>query len=370
MSAVKNLSIRLSAVGGDKVRQEFKNLGNDGDKAFRRITQVITPANDNLKALDATARSFNEVIRQGTALFGAYLGFQGLKNTFSSIFSANTTFERLSASLKTVTGSTKAAQEAFTLIEKFAINTPYQLNEIVEAFIRLKALSQISNLEQRVAEKITLAETQANLAKYYAEAAMPAPLGSKISVPANTKVPDGYEPVWYKNTITRQRYPDFFKQLVDTNYLIYVDETTYDEQVSQYGMCSSYVKLDENTLILPLLTNYARSGTPDSLGKILNDQFQGHWHEVVYRQDSISSGYRADIFGNDGLTGSPSNTSGSDEYMQYVGSRARDWLCAINPISDTVILMNIMYSLNVALMEIGKNGIVCLFWLMKAMLLN
>lgn len=140
MSAVKNLSIRLSAVGGDKVRQEFKNLGDDGDKAFRRITQVITPANDNLKALDATARSFNEVIRQGTALFGAYLGFQGLKNTFSSIFNANTTFERLSASLKTVTGSTKAAQEAFTLIEKFAINTPYQLNEIVEAFIRLKAL--------------------------------------------------------------------------------------------------------------------------------------------------------------------------------------------------------------------------------------
>lgn len=140
MSAVKNLSIRLSAVGGDKVRQEFKNLGDDGDKAFRRITQVITPANDNLKALDATARSFNEVIRQGTALFGAYLGFQGLKNTFSAIFSANTSFEQLSGSLKTVTGSAKGAQEAFALIEKFAIDTPYQLNEIVEAFIRLKAL--------------------------------------------------------------------------------------------------------------------------------------------------------------------------------------------------------------------------------------
>lgn len=140
MSAVKNLSIRLAAVGGDKVRQEFKNLGNDGDKAFRRITQVITPANDNLKALDATARSFNEVIRQGTALFGAYLGLQGLKNTFSAIFSANTSFEQLSGSLKTVTGSAKGAQEAFSLIEKFAIDTPYQLNEIVEAFIQLKAL--------------------------------------------------------------------------------------------------------------------------------------------------------------------------------------------------------------------------------------
>lgn len=140
MSAAKKLSIRLEAVGGDKVRREFKSLGADGDRAFRQITQVIAPANDNLKALDATARSFNEVIRQGTALFGAYLGFQGLKNTFSAIFNANNSFEQLSGSLKTVTGSAKGAQEAFALIEKFAIDTPYQLNEIVEAFIRLKAL--------------------------------------------------------------------------------------------------------------------------------------------------------------------------------------------------------------------------------------
>ena len=139
-TAAKKLSIRLEAVGGDKVRREFKSLGVDGDRAFRQITQVIQPANDNLKALDATARSFNEVIRQGTALFGAYLGFQGLKNTFSAIFNANNSFEQLSGSLKTVTGSAKGAQEAFALIEKFAIDTPYQLNEIVEAFIRLKAL--------------------------------------------------------------------------------------------------------------------------------------------------------------------------------------------------------------------------------------
>ncbi len=139
-TAAKKLSIRLEAVGGDKVRREFKSLGTDGDRAFQRITQVIQPANDNLKALDATARSFNEVIRQGTALFGAYLGFQGLKNTFSAIFNANNSFEQLSGSLKTVTGSAKGAQESFALIEKFAIDTPYQLNEIVEAFIRLKAL--------------------------------------------------------------------------------------------------------------------------------------------------------------------------------------------------------------------------------------
>lgn len=61
-TAAKKLSIRLEAVGGDKVRREFKSLGTDGDRAFRQITQVIAPANDNLKALNATARSFNEVM--------------------------------------------------------------------------------------------------------------------------------------------------------------------------------------------------------------------------------------------------------------------------------------------------------------------
>ncbi len=140
MSAVKNLSIRLSAVGGDKVRQEFKNLGNDGDKAFRRITQVITPANDNLLKLSENAKIFNGIIKQASYVAGAFLGFKGISGTFNTIFEANKSFEQLSGSLKTVTGSAEAAEQAFALIEKFAINTPYQLNEIVEAFIQLKAL--------------------------------------------------------------------------------------------------------------------------------------------------------------------------------------------------------------------------------------
>lgn len=146
-------------------------------------------------------------------------------------------------------------------------------------------------------KQIERAEAQANQAKYYAASAAPAPLGSRLSVPANKKVPDGYEPVWFKNTITRARYPDFFTQLVDTDYLVFVDEDSYDSQVNNYGMCASYVKIDNDTVILPLLANYARSGTLDNVGNILNDQFQGHWHEMVYRQDSTSSGYHTDIFG-------------------------------------------------------------------------
>jgi len=150
--------------------------------------------------------------------------------------------------------------------------------------------TQVNNVKSEGTKQIISATEQANLSKYYAESCAPAPLGSKLSVPANTKVPDGYEPVWYKNTITRARYPDFFEQLVDRNYLVFTDETTYDSQVSSYGMCASYVKVDNDTVILPLLKNYARSGTTDEIGTVLNDQFQGHYHSNQVRIDSSGSG--------------------------------------------------------------------------------
>ncbi len=139
-SAAKKLSIRLEAVGGDKVRQEFKAIGSDGIRAFNQITHVITPANDNLKAINETAKAFNGVLKQAATLAGAYLGLRGLTSIFKGIVNTNKEFESLSGSLKTVTGSAEGAKEAFAIIEKFAIDTPYQLDEIVEAFIRLKAL--------------------------------------------------------------------------------------------------------------------------------------------------------------------------------------------------------------------------------------
>ena len=147
MGAAKKLSIRLEAVGGDKVRQEFKSIGTDGTKAFRQITNVITPANDNLKVINETAKTFNGVLKQAAGLAGAYLGLRGLTTTFKSIVGVNAEFERLSGSLKTVTGSAKAAKEAFSLIEDFATSTPYQLDEIVDSFIRLKAMGLEPSME-------------------------------------------------------------------------------------------------------------------------------------------------------------------------------------------------------------------------------
>ncbi len=169
--------------------------------------------------------------------------------------------------------------------------------------------TQVNRVKTEANNQIALATEQANLSKYYAEACAPTPLGSKLTVPGNSKVPDGYEPVWYKNTITRARYPDFFEQLVDTNSLVLVTEDTYDSQVSTYGMCASYVKVDANTLILPLLVNFGRGGNLDQLGTVQNDQFQGHYHIAQIRQDVYGSGDGATI----------GTTNGTDEGLRQDG---------------------------------------------------
>jgi hypothetical protein len=51
-----------------------------------------------------------------------------------------TKFERLEASLKTVTGSAEKAAQAFKAIDEFAAKTPFQLEEVTRSFIKLKAL--------------------------------------------------------------------------------------------------------------------------------------------------------------------------------------------------------------------------------------
>ena len=181
--------------------------------------------------------------------------------------------------------------------------------------------TQVNRVKTEANNQIALATEQANLSKYYAEACAPTPLGSKLTVPGNSKVPDGYEPVWYKNTITRARYPDFFEQLVDTNSLVLVTEDTYDSQVSTYGMCASYVKVDANTLILPLLVNFGRGDNLDQLGSVQNDQFQGHYHIAQIRQDVYGSG--------DGVT--IGTTNGTDEGLRQDGPD----LLILNPKTGT-----------------------------------
>lgn len=145
--AEKKLSIRLAALGGKQVEDSFNRLGKSGERAFDRISRSTKPATANLKAVDTTARALNRVFRQAVGLVAAYAGLSGVMRGFGFIVSTNREFERLTASLKTVTGSAEGATDAFAMIEKFALNTPFNVENITDSFIRLKSVGVDASAE-------------------------------------------------------------------------------------------------------------------------------------------------------------------------------------------------------------------------------
>lgn len=99
----------------NKTQQTFAQINsgvNDMDKRFKRLSGGLN--------------------RIGGLMATAFVGKQ-----FTDTI---TKFEKLEASLRTVTGSADNASVAFGFIEKFAAETPFQLEEVVDAFIKLKAL--------------------------------------------------------------------------------------------------------------------------------------------------------------------------------------------------------------------------------------
>ena len=73
------------------------------------------------------------------ALGAAFAGFSAA-SFVTKLIDVQRQFDVLNSSLITVTGSsTKAAQE-FAWIKQFAATTPYQLNEVTSAFVKIKAL--------------------------------------------------------------------------------------------------------------------------------------------------------------------------------------------------------------------------------------
>lgn len=87
------------------------------------------------------ARGSTVSLNSQLAKLGVTLGAGfGLLKAAKFLLDTNREFERLNAQLITVTGSQDAATAAFQRLEKFAAETPFQIEENVQAFVRLRAL--------------------------------------------------------------------------------------------------------------------------------------------------------------------------------------------------------------------------------------
>lgn len=71
---------------------------------------------------------------------GGFIAIKSIGDLGSALFDTNAEFEKLQASLKTVTGSSEEAQQAFGFIQGIAQKLPYSIQETTDAFIKMKSL--------------------------------------------------------------------------------------------------------------------------------------------------------------------------------------------------------------------------------------
>ena len=103
-----------------------------------------------LTAQDKTKRAFGSVRKGLAGLRGgvtglhtgilALAGIGGIGFLTKGLVSVNAEFQTIKASLKTMTGGVKEAEAAFDIIEEFATSTPFDLQQVTQSFIKLKAM--------------------------------------------------------------------------------------------------------------------------------------------------------------------------------------------------------------------------------------
>lgn len=102
-----------------------------------RATKDLENLREKANKTDSATGKLTKTFGKLAAVVGGALSIKALA---TAVFEATKTFESLQASLVTVTGSVEDAEAAFETIQEFAKTTPFALEEVTQAFIKMQAL--------------------------------------------------------------------------------------------------------------------------------------------------------------------------------------------------------------------------------------
>lgn len=90
--------------------------------------------------VDKTTSQLNGLTKAAGAAAAAVVSLETAKQVFSALVDSQRNFDKLNSGLITMTGSAENAAKAFSVLQQFAKETPYGLNQVVEGFTKLVAL--------------------------------------------------------------------------------------------------------------------------------------------------------------------------------------------------------------------------------------
>lgn len=105
----------------------------------REVRTILTTQDLTKGDMNRVQSSLSGITRMA-GLAGAALGSLGLARIAEQMVATTDRFQKLDDMLATVTGSSQAAGVAMSWLTDFAKETPYQLQEVIEAFVKMKSL--------------------------------------------------------------------------------------------------------------------------------------------------------------------------------------------------------------------------------------
>ena len=131
--ALRELSASLRQAGIDTRRlgSEQERLGRTSERLRRRLGRQ--------RQARAAPRAGGISLGRPLAALGAYAGGGALLRGIGGFVGTASRFETLEATLKTLEGSGGKARESMAWVRDFTRRTPYELGQVSEAFVRLRA---------------------------------------------------------------------------------------------------------------------------------------------------------------------------------------------------------------------------------------
>ncbi|HFE31936.1 MAG TPA: hypothetical protein ENJ17_01350 [Gammaproteobacteria bacterium] len=123
----------------NKLTSEIDRAGKQSKKSADQVEEF----GDKTESAGRKTQSLNALLKSGVrqvlAYGAAFIGLNKLRQGLSAILSTGGRFEQLNIQLKQAMGSVAAGESAFAWIKQFTKDTPYQLDQVAEAFVKLKA---------------------------------------------------------------------------------------------------------------------------------------------------------------------------------------------------------------------------------------
>ena len=140
---VATLQFKADTKQLERSEKHLRDLGTESKKTEKSVEKLRKKlkqsANDSRYYGESTKKAVVGTRKLGKAFVGLAASL-GLVAVSVKTVSIAREFDIINASLKTMTGSQAAADKAFTRIQEFAATTPFDLQQVAGAFVKLKSL--------------------------------------------------------------------------------------------------------------------------------------------------------------------------------------------------------------------------------------